>query len=72
MNDATVWRVDLDTDEGTWRTREQIRCSSAEAAELLYANNVQYPSSKYATVSLVFDCRLVRKQMLHGDQEFIS
>lgn len=69
---ATVWRVDLDTDENTHKTRKQIRASSAADAERVYAELLQSPPSQYATISLVFDCRVRKQQMLHGDQEVIS
>jgi hypothetical protein len=69
---ATVWRVDLDTDENTWMTRKQLRATSAEDAESMYASLLNDPPTDYATITLVFDCRVQRQQMLHGDQEYMS
>jgi hypothetical protein len=72
MDNSTVWRVDLDTDENTWRTRKQIRAGSADHAQRIYAELLQSPPADYATVTLAFDCRVQRQQMLHGNQEHIS
>lgn len=72
MNSTTVWRIDLDTDTNTWDTRAQFRCKSQTDAENTFAFCLANPPAGYETVSLVADCRLVRKQMLTGDQEVIS
>lgn len=69
---ATVWRVDLDTDSNDWRTRKQIRCTSLADAQDMYRAFLACPPQEYTTVSLVADCRVRYKQMLHGDQEHIS
>jgi len=69
---ATVWRVDLDTDDNSWRTRKQIRAQSAGHAERIYTDLLASPPDDYATVALVYDCRLQKRQMLHGDQEHIA
>jgi hypothetical protein len=79
MSTATVWRVDLDTEYSTiTMSRKQHRASSAADAERMYADFLASPPTErfngepFITVSLVFDCRLIRKQMLHGAQEVIS
>jgi hypothetical protein len=72
MNQFTVFRVDLDTDSNTWQTRKQLRATSTADAERIYAELLQSPPAEYATVALVFDCRVQLQQMLHGDQEVLS
>lgn len=72
VNNATVWRVDLDTKNGDYRTRKQFPATSERHAEAIYSNYLMWPLDGYETISLVADCRLVRKQMLTGDQEEIS
>ncbi len=64
MSNYTVWRIDLDTAEGTWRTRKQIRATSATDAERIYTELVQSPPDGYVSISLVFDCRIQRTQSL--------
>jgi hypothetical protein len=68
----TVFRVDLDTQDNDYRTRRQIRALSPAHAEMIYASILSSPPADYETVSLVYDCRTQRQQMLHGDQEVIS
>lgn len=72
MSNATVWRVDLDVANGDYRKRKQFSATSERHAEAIYSNYLLCPLDGYETVSLVADCRLVRKQMLTGDQEEIS
>lgn len=72
VNNTTVWRVDLDVANGDYRKRQQFPATSERHAEAIYNNYLLWPLDGYATVSLVADCRLVRKQMLHGDQEEVS
>jgi hypothetical protein len=72
MNNSTVWRVDLDTDKNDYRTRKQYRATSMAHAEAIYSNFLAWPLDGYETVTLVADCRIQRKQMLHGNQEHIS
>jgi hypothetical protein len=69
---ATVWRVDLDTDDRDYRTRFVIRAISADDALSIYLRYLANPPADYATISLIFDCRLIIAQCLHGDQEIIS
>ena len=64
MSNHTVWRVDLETEEGTYRTRKQIRATSAVDAERIYTELVQSPPDGYVSISLVFDCRVQRTQSL--------
>ena len=64
MSNHTVWRVDLETTEGTYRTRKQIRATSAVDAERIYADCIQSPPDGYVSISLVFDCRIQRTQSL--------
>jgi hypothetical protein len=72
MTQFTVFRVDLDTDANTWQTRKQLRATSAADAERISAELLQSPPTDYATVTLVFDCRVQLQQMLHGAQEVLS
>lgn len=68
----TVWRVDLDTDANTYETRKQLPARSHAEAQRLYMDLLAQPPAEYATVALIRDCRLQKRQMLHGDQEHIS
>ena len=71
-SNATVSRVDLDVANGDYRKRKQFPATSERHAEAIYSNYLMWPLDGYETISLVADCRLVRKQMLTGDQEEIS